>query len=770
MNLSEFLGRVQPLRLDAKHLADLRGSGVGNEMIQAAGLCSVDWPEARALLGPHIVDPDTRCRGGREYALVGPPPPLGRCLAFPYHAADGYPLTYVRDGRTTPYVRLKPDRPRVFKVRGRPTRGGRKGEERKPRAVKYEAPAGQPPHLYLPPGLGPLLADPRFPLLVTEGEKKSLKAVQEGFPCLGLSGVWNFRDKKDRKLLADFCQVEFRGRRRPRLIVPAFDSDLASNRNVALALAALTEQLRRLGAMVRPLVLDGDGGAKVGLDDFLVKHGPEELLRLLRSVHPLYFRVPWPAEALHTSTEIDTACGPKGYDEGVANESLVEEIPSRDSFDQLSAQVLAPLAESIFVYASRWDEPRVRPADLAERVAALERDARLRLKGQRCPATFNPVLRTAEEYLPLLRLAGESIIGKVHFVTCRRNSCRPCFGRNKLLLARQVVSLSSPLRYAHVPMEARRDGADLVVTVGGAEVFRCDAAQVVDLAVMTAVNDAAARLIDGSLRPALAALDNPALDRNLMLSQYADANGWIGEHSIRQFGQKAKEAVCGATWARLRCDQLDRLRVRPGRRWPKGTAQAERAIRLSLPLLRVGPLYLARVRAGQVRAALRAARKAGADGTYTFPCGRGLHAVASDRPPTRTVKARPTLTTLYDLHALLLPSPQPRPRLGRTTFVTTSRSWKPLPRPRKYQLVAVTGASREELVDYAQALEDQYPDLRVRVKGTESAADPHVRATVTVEFSPDWLVEEVDQLLQNLVAAGADPAAMCCPEEQEQRS
>jgi len=52
--------------------------------------------------------------------------------------------------------------------------------------------------LYIPPTLDPkLLADPTQPLWITEGEKKSLKATQEGLPCLALSGVWSWRQKLD---------------------------------------------------------------------------------------------------------------------------------------------------------------------------------------------------------------------------------------------------------------------------------------------------------------------------------------------------------------------------------------------------------------------------------------------------------------------------------------------------------------------------------------------------------------------------------------------
>ena len=110
---------------------------------------------------------------------------MGPCLAFPFTGADGTPLTWLRrdaEGReeVLPFVRLKPDKPR--------TRNGK--------PVKYESPLGSANRLYLPPGVGPALADPATELLIVEGEKKALAGTQDGFATLGLSGVWNWSVKR----------------------------------------------------------------------------------------------------------------------------------------------------------------------------------------------------------------------------------------------------------------------------------------------------------------------------------------------------------------------------------------------------------------------------------------------------------------------------------------------------------------------------------------------------------------------------------------------
>ena len=61
---------------------------------------------------------------------------------------------------------------------------------------KYRSPKGQTNHLYLPRTLeAEVLGNSSVEILITEGEKKTLKAVQEGFPCIGLVGVWGWVKK-----------------------------------------------------------------------------------------------------------------------------------------------------------------------------------------------------------------------------------------------------------------------------------------------------------------------------------------------------------------------------------------------------------------------------------------------------------------------------------------------------------------------------------------------------------------------------------------------
>jgi Domain of unknown function (DUF3854) len=239
------------------HVRELRNSGLSDETIGASGIRSLTEP---AKVQDHL-------RWKRSADRLGP------CLAFPYPGPDRKP---------TDYVRLKPDKPRNGK---------------KNRPIKYEAPVGQENRLYVPWRTREALRDAGNPLVITEGEKKALKADQEGFPCVGLGGVWAWqlkrpRDKDgrpqgERQLIPDLDQLLWKGRS----VSIVFDSDAATNPKLRQAERHLAAALTARGATVRIVRLpgsgEGDGSAsKVGLDDFLVRHPLEDLQRLLDGADP----------------------------------------------------------------------------------------------------------------------------------------------------------------------------------------------------------------------------------------------------------------------------------------------------------------------------------------------------------------------------------------------------------------------------------------------------------------------------------------------------
>lgn len=215
------------------HREDLHRSGLTDETIALAGLCSATEHGVRELLG---------------YGA-------GPGLVFPYATLDG----------KRSYARVKIDHPG-------------------PDGKRYRSPKGQPNRLYVPQlldSLDPfLLADPAIPLWITEGEKKCLKACQEGLACVALPGVWSWktRDRDDRsRPIPDLDAVTWKGR----TVYVVFDSDLTSNPSVKLAEFRLGQELRRRGARVLAVRLPGGpNGEKVGLDDFLLTHSVEALCAL----------------------------------------------------------------------------------------------------------------------------------------------------------------------------------------------------------------------------------------------------------------------------------------------------------------------------------------------------------------------------------------------------------------------------------------------------------------------------------------------------------
>ena len=150
---------------------------------------------------------------------------------------------------------------------------------------KYHQPKGSAVRLYLPPNLNGSwreFAKSKKRLFITEGEKKAAKATKEGFPCIGIGGVWNFRDNENpnKPLLSELAEFELDRR----TVYLVFDSDLQHNPQVRRAQNALTVELEKLGAEVLAVPL-GTGKQKVGLDDFLVGAGREAFRAALRRAY-----------------------------------------------------------------------------------------------------------------------------------------------------------------------------------------------------------------------------------------------------------------------------------------------------------------------------------------------------------------------------------------------------------------------------------------------------------------------------------------------------
>ncbi|MBI1741609.1 DUF3854 domain-containing protein [Candidatus Acetothermia bacterium] len=186
--------------------------------------------------------------------------------------------------------------------------------------MRYAQPAGSVPRLYIPYRFSQLAQDPHAWILVTEGEKKSLKAVQEGLACVAVSGIWCWRRSGDdlddqEPLLPDFDCIRIQGRK----IALVYDSDITPEHEGYPAFERLAAVLRSKGVgEVRILTLPTPGKRgltakvgtessmgsedhagdnlnnpnpegysekkKIGLDDFLVALGEQGRARVLELI------------------------------------------------------------------------------------------------------------------------------------------------------------------------------------------------------------------------------------------------------------------------------------------------------------------------------------------------------------------------------------------------------------------------------------------------------------------------------------------------------
>ena len=155
----------------------------------------------------------------------------------------------------------------------------------KKKPIRYVQPPESGVCVYLPPNQADwpeILDDPDRPLLITEGELKAAKACHEGFPAIGLGGVFNFRSAKlGLSLLPELEEVNWVKRN----VYFLYDSDFRTNEFVCGALKSLADGLFQRGALPHFVALpDVVQGGKTGLDDYLVsctdpKRDLAELLR-----------------------------------------------------------------------------------------------------------------------------------------------------------------------------------------------------------------------------------------------------------------------------------------------------------------------------------------------------------------------------------------------------------------------------------------------------------------------------------------------------------
>ena len=115
--------------------------------------------------------------------------------------------------------------------------------------AKYLSPLGSKNKLYIPEPVHEILDDTSKTLFITEGEFKALKATQEGFSCIGLSGIWGFKSNKN--LLPEFKNIKLK----QRIIIIVLDNDGSFNFSVLQGGTWLAIELAKLGAIPKVLTL-----------------------------------------------------------------------------------------------------------------------------------------------------------------------------------------------------------------------------------------------------------------------------------------------------------------------------------------------------------------------------------------------------------------------------------------------------------------------------------------------------------------------------------
>lgn len=136
--------------------------------------------------------------------------------------------------------------------------------------IKYETPFKAPLVVDVPGFTRQALQSETTPLWVTEGMKKTDALVSQGLAAVGLTGVFNWRNKQG--VLGDWEEIPIKGRP----VVLCFDADASSNRNVQLAMSRAGAWFKSRGASkVHYVVVPGHVGdtETKGVDDYFAAGG-----------------------------------------------------------------------------------------------------------------------------------------------------------------------------------------------------------------------------------------------------------------------------------------------------------------------------------------------------------------------------------------------------------------------------------------------------------------------------------------------------------------
>jgi len=185
---------------------------------------------------------------------------------------------------------------------------------------KYLGEPGAANRLYFPPGISlTQLDDPTIPIVIVEGEKKTLAlqrlSIYESetprFLPVGLSGVWNWRGVTGKASGPNGERVDTKGPINDldrlswadRTVYVLFDADVETNSSVMWARTGIARELASRKASVKFINIPKDSGVK-GIDDLLAAWGPARVLEL--------FENPAPGAALQASISPQFRSRPEG--------------------------------------------------------------------------------------------------------------------------------------------------------------------------------------------------------------------------------------------------------------------------------------------------------------------------------------------------------------------------------------------------------------------------------------------------------------------------
>jgi len=179
-------------------------------------------------------------------------------------------ITFKRGGEEEPFCRVRylttPPKVQSFK---------------KKKHLRYSQPKSSGVHPYFPTvedtDWVEIAENTDIPIMLTEGEKKALAATLAGVPTIGLGGVYNFTH--DGELLPMLDNIEWSGR----TVYICYDSDAVGNNKIQAAEGRLSTELslKRNASVFLVRLPDLPGGAKMGVDDFIVAKGDDALFDLL---------------------------------------------------------------------------------------------------------------------------------------------------------------------------------------------------------------------------------------------------------------------------------------------------------------------------------------------------------------------------------------------------------------------------------------------------------------------------------------------------------